>query len=326
MIRTTTTAVVFVCSFFLISNFDFAFSQTDRPSQSTSAKVTAKVTAKSMVASMDQDGDGKINKEESPAQLSPYFDGIDVNSDGFIDVGEAKVMADYANNQNAESQEEEMDPDEELTSEKMIELLDKNGDKKLSKEEITGEVKKHFDMIDSNRDGLIDNKEVSAALAYAKNQGNAVTVADLKGDPNSTEMKNGSVQSSNPEEAVASMDKDGDGKITKEEAPEDLVLFFGNYDTNDDKVIDKKEAKAIVAYLRRHGAKSKKATKKKQMGGKVTAQSIIDSLDKDGDGKISKEESPPELLSAFSYIDTNKDDVIDVKEAQEMADYQNQNQ
>ena len=291
--------------------------------QGDQAKPVEKVTAKSMVASMDRNGDGKISKGEAPAQLAEYFDAIDANSDGAIDVEEAKVMADYANNQQSETQSKtmEFDPSEEATAEKLMAALDKNADGKISKEEAMGPIKDYFDSIDSNQDRSVDLKEARAGLEYSKQFGNTVTMGQIKNGTKSV-AKNNPASDLDPEKAVAAMDKNGDGKISKDEAPEDLVLFFSNYDTNADGSIDKKESEAIVTYLKQLSPDSKK-TAKQTPAEKVTAKSIMKGLDQNGDGKITKEEAPQQLKDAFGYVDTNKDGFIDLEEAQAMADYQN---
>ena len=53
---------------------------------------------------------------------------------------------------------------------------------------------------------------------------------------------------------------------------------------------------------------------------RVTAKRIIDYMDRNGDGKISKDEAPGGLKPHFNQVDTNKDGGIDVKEAELIAD------
>jgi hypothetical protein len=53
---------------------------------------------------------------------------------------------------------------------------------------------------------------------------------------------------------------------------------------------------------------------------RVTAKRIIDYMDRNGDGKVSKDEAPGGLKPHFNQVDTNKDGGIDVKEAELIAD------
>lgn len=70
-------------------------------------------------------------------------------------------------------------------------------------------------------------------------------------------------------------------------------------------------------------ADSQQAESTERTAGRVTAEQIIGHMDKNGDGGIGKDEASEELKPHFEQIDTNKDGVIDVKEAQVMADYVN---
>ena len=53
---------------------------------------------------------------------------------------------------------------------------------------------------------------------------------------------------------------------------------------------------------------------------RVTAKRIIDYMDRNGDGMVSKDEAPGGLKPHFNLVDTNKDGGIDVKEAELIAD------
>ena len=59
---------------------------------------------------------------------------------------------------------------------------------------------------------------------------------------------------------------------------------------------------------------------------KVTAKQVIAPMDKNGDGEISKDEASEDFKSYFDKIDTNGDRVVDLKEAQVIADYLNNQQ
>ena len=46
----------------------------------------------SLIGRFDQDGDGKISKDEAPSWMQGAFDRFDKNSDGFIDSSEVEAM------------------------------------------------------------------------------------------------------------------------------------------------------------------------------------------------------------------------------------------
>ena len=125
------------------------------------------------------------------------------------------------------------------------------------------------------------------------------------------------------EQIVSSMDTNGDGEISEDEASEDLNLFFEQYDEDDDGVIDAKEARALANYA---NSRQTDSTEPASTSGNVTAEQIISFLDKNDDGKISEDEASEELKPFFEQIDANGDGAIDAKEAQVMADYANNGQ
>ena len=201
-----------------------------------------------------------------------------------------------------------------FTAEQIISLMDKNGDGTISNDEASDELKPNFQLIDTNGDGVIDVKEAKAMVDYAKTQGAGAT---KPASPTRAAAASGPITA---EQIISSMDKNDDGKISKDEASEDLKLFFEQYDANKDGAIDAKEAQAIVKYINNEQAGSTEPAPKT---GTVTAKQIISFMDKNGDGKISNDEASDELKPNFQFIDTNGDGVIDVKEAQVIADYAN---
>src|SRR5262249_34376946 len=93
---------------------------------------------------------------------------------------------------------------------------------------------------------------------------------------------------------LKAMDKDGDGKVSKQEftGPEGL---FGRLDANNDGFITKEEAESF----RPAGG----------LGGGAGAgqgSERFKALDKNGDGKLSKDEFPGRP-QGFERLDTNKD-------------------
>jgi Ca2+-binding EF-hand superfamily protein len=108
-----------------------------------------------------------------------------------------------------------------------------------------------------------------------------------------------------PEQIFGFLDKNGDKKISKAEGLDELKPNFQLIDTNGDGVIDLKEAQVMTKYVNKVH---------------VTAEQVVGFMDKNGDGTISKAEASDELKPHFQGIDTNGDGVIDVKEAQVVAE------
>jgi Ca2+-binding EF-hand superfamily protein len=201
---------------------------------------------------------------------------------------------------------------QEYSAEQVIAYMDKDDDGKVSKDEASAELKTSFGYVDTNSDGLIDLTEAKAMLEYTKNQ---AAKGQAKMDSATPTSDDASVVTA--EELVKSMDKDGDDKISKDEADEDLKLFFADYDKNDDGLIDTQEAQAIADFVNGASSPSSKV--------RVTAADVMEQMDTDGDGKITMEEAPVQLKENFGYIDTNKDGIVDVNEAKTIADYMNLN-
>jgi HlyD family secretion protein len=105
---------------------------------------------------------------------------------------------------------------------------------------------------------------------------------------------------------LMSLDKDGDSKISKEEASQIPEEGFTRMDANSDGFIDQEEIQAMRS--RRGGAG----------GGGGGGGFNLMSNDKDGDGKLSREEMPSFMpAEAFDGMDTNTDGLVDKAELDE---------
>ena len=103
-------------------------------------------------------------------------------------------------------------------------------------------------------------------------------------------------QNADGTDAFKKYDKDGDGKVTKDELPNEKA--FERFDKDQDGVITRKEVT---------GAGKPEAG---QPGGRFDA--LIKTVDKSGDGKITKAEAGE--ATWFSKLDQNSDGVVDAAE------------
>lgn len=99
-------------------------------------------------------------------------------------------------------------------------------------------------------------------------------------------------------------DKDGDGKISKAEAPEFMQTFFDRVDSNGDGVLDKAEMDAMRRF--------------RGPGGSRSGSRNLMQFDKNGDGKVTKDEVPAEMQPVIDRLDANGDGAVDAAEIEQM--------
>jgi len=128
------------------------------------------------------------------------------------------------------------------SAKQIIGFLDKDGDDKISAEEskASPELSPNFGYVDTNKDGFIDLTEAEAMVEYTK-----------KNNPQSQEEKADASKEKKvtATQIIASMDKNKDGKISNDEANEELKPFFAESDSNGDGFIDEKEAEKIAEFV-----------------------------------------------------------------------------
>jgi len=147
----------------------------------------------------------------------------------------------------------------------LMERFDKNKDGQLSQDEVPAKVWERLGKADADGNGVVTKEEFMAAHKEGAANG---------------EGRGG--------DRFAALDKDGDGKVSKEEAGEKFADRFDKVDANSDGFLTKDEIKAAI---QNHGMRK----------------------DANGDGKISKEEFGGEEAK-FTKLDKNSDGFLTADE------------
>ena len=108
-----------------------------------------------------------------------------------------------------------------------------------------------------------------------------------------------------PAEMFKRLDKDGDGKVSKEEAPERMKQNFETLDKNSDGFLTPDEIRRPGGGPGGPGGPG---------GNRPDAAEMFKRLDKNSDGKISKDEAPERMAQNFDKIDGNSDGSISLEE------------
>ena len=127
-----------------------------------------------------------------------------------------------------------------------------------------------FQALDRNRAGKLQQNEIDLAVVVLRrmdeNEDGDVSQSEIKlpprrpgnanqrrpGQPNPSQNREGDrPERPSFESFLKSVDKDGDGKISKEEAPERMKERFGEADSDSDGFIDKEEQQVMIEGFRR---------------------------------------------------------------------------
>lgn len=208
------------------------------------------------LAARDENGDGRLQRSEAPIDLLSRFEAIDTNGDGVIDGFE---MADFERARlEAEEEPPEASPDappqpsaatdaatdaaEEprrvQTVEELVRAMDRDGDGRLTLDEVPLSLQETILRMDLDSDGVLDLDEARRA-----DQGRAQAGSGGGGPGHRTLTR-----------TVHLMDTDGDGRLQKKEAPLALQRVFSRFDRNGDGAIDASEAAAVDAEVARRAA------------------------------------------------------------------------
>lgn len=247
---------------------------------------------------LDKDHNGSLSADEAPPRLQERFAQVDTNSDGKLTPDEFSAMAHEGRGMKA------------MKHGPKLAWLDKDGDGKVSEAEHAEAAVQRFTRADANGDGVVTLEEMQA-VRHDKGPGKGPGRMGPGGPgarmghgrPGGGRMGPGEPMGPGAmfgpmiEQQFTLADKDRDGKVTQAEIDALRAEHFQAADTNGDGSIDQTEMQAWGTKMRSEHMKKFFAT-----------------LDKDGDGKLSKSEVPARLAGRFDSVDTNKDGFITVEE------------
>ena len=124
-----------------------------------------------MIKRMDRNADGNITKDELPPMMQQRFSRMDTNGDGVFDKSEQQSLIDRFSQRSAGQQKGKQGDSGGRNFEMMVQKMDKNGDGKLTKDELPERLRERFDMLDANGDGNFDKAEQQAAMERMRNRG-----------------------------------------------------------------------------------------------------------------------------------------------------------
>ena len=162
--------------------------------------------------------------------------------------------------------------------------LDKNKDKKLSRDELPERMQQAFDRLDTNHDGFIDEEEFNA---IRRGFGGGGPGGGPRTGENLTKL----------------LDANADGKVSREEFGK-IVSLFDLLDRDHNGELTTEELNGFNRAVNEAQA---------QATGGVEVQNLFDKFDKNKDGKITADEMNNERT--FKALDLNKDGEVTRSEA-----------
>ncbi len=209
--------------------------------------------------------------------------------------------------------------------EKMFLRLDKNSDGFVEESEAPAEMWNRLSKADKNSDGKIDKAEAAEGMRGMGDRGrqmlekSAGKDGSAKGDAGKGESgKDGEGKKPGRPDAAQGGDrvkmllerfsKNGDGKVALEDLPAQIRERLAKFDKNGDKVLDRSELKDAPL---------------PELGGDVNrmlerVKQMMQSLDKDGDGKVALVDMPAEFKERLARFDKNNDGQIEKSELSEL--------
>ena len=202
-----------------------------------------------MFQRLDADKDGKVSKDEAQGPVRDAFDRIDANTDGSLSEDELAQAANRFGGQPPGGPR----PGTPGFRPPLVTALDTDGDGELSAGEIEAAGKSLL-KLDRNGDGKLGPDELFAGAGGSPpgRPGEGRPGEGRPGEGRPGEGRPGADAAAVGERLKAA-DANGDGKLSKEEAPDRLKENFDRIDANSDGFIDETELRQAFQRLREAG-------------------------------------------------------------------------
>jgi Ca2+-binding EF-hand superfamily protein len=119
---------------------------------------------------------------------------------------------------------------------------------------------------------------------------------------------------------IKRFDKNKDGYLSRDELPPRLAERFDRFDQNQDDKLDRKEVEQMLQLVRKALGQAANAPAKKGGEADRVVNDILQRMDKNNDGMVSKDEAMGPLKEAFDRLDRNKDGFLDKDELRTFAE------
>jgi len=279
---------------------------------------------------LDTNQDGKLTASEVPEAHKRLFERLvrlaDADGDGSLVLAEFTAglkPGDRSDDETPPSRPRRDDrpnqgkPKPDLQS--MVKRLDRNGDGRVTPDEVPEKRKEQFQRLlarlDRNGDKELAMDELERLPGTPAEPGAAEKPAATPTDsPKKEKGKGKPGQNGNPQRFFSRFDKNGDGKLTADEAPAERPQFFEQLVARGDKDGDQAVSLAEFVAVGRERMKKGGAPQGLPPGGKgMPPSGLFKVFDADGDGKLSSGEISS-ASDALRKLDRDGDGEVSARE------------
>ena len=274
---------------------------------------------------LDTNGDGKLRAEEVPADKRAFFDRAlrsgDADGDGALNAAEfAKA---FSSGRDSDRERDSRSRRRSGSSSggrpapyaaDFIRRLDKDGDGKVSSEELPQPYRARlgvrFEEFDKNKDGALNQEEVAAMLtaSYSSRRSSGTPSRDTdRPRPSSRDA-----EAPSQDALFAILDRDRNGKLSRREL-EAAGSILARLDRDKDRSISKREI-ATAASDKAPSSRASRERSSRERDSRGGISSYARRLDKNEDGKLTKDEASGPIKARFDSLDEDGDGILIIED------------